>query len=61
MNSAAPSAANAISTRYTAHTQCGDRLPAAAITNSPTSWITGTPMFPPPAFSPNAQPLCRCG
>ena len=29
--------------------------------SSATSWITGTPMLPPPAFNPSAQPLYRSG
>src|ERR1700730_15871565 len=61
MNNAAPIAAIDSSTRYTAHTHCGDRLPTAAITSRPTIWIVATPMLPPPAFSPSAQPLSRCG
>ncbi len=57
MNSAAPTAAMAMNTRYTAHTRCGARLPAVAMTSSPINWITGTPMLPPPALRPSAQPL----
>lgn len=34
---------------------------ANQMTNSPINWITGTPMLPPPALSPSAQPLRRCG
>ena len=51
MNSAAPSAAAESSTRYTAHTQCGDRFPTAEITSRPTIWIIATPILPPPAFT----------
>ena len=29
--------------------------------SSATSWITGTPMLPPPAFRPSAQPFFRWG
>jgi hypothetical protein len=61
MNIAAPRAAIARNTKYTAHTHCGERLPAAAITSRPTIWITATPMLPPPAFRPSAQPLSRWG
>ena len=57
----APTAATDRSTKYTAHTKCGERLPAVAITSSPTTWITATPMFPPPALRPSAHPLSRCG
>ncbi len=28
---------------------------------SAASWMTGTPMLPPPALSPSAQPFCRSG
>ena len=34
---------------------------AVASTASPASWTTATPMLPPPAFRPSAQPFSRCG
>lgn len=43
------------------YTQCGDRLPASAITMSPTTWIVATPRLPPPALRPRAQPFSRWG
>ena len=39
----------------------GCPAPAVAMINSAISWITGTPMLPPPAFRPSAQPLYRSG
>ena len=61
MNSAADSAASTITGRYTAATRRGWPAPVAARTASPTSWTAATPMLPPPALRPSAQPLCRCG
>ena len=58
--SAAPIPAIAISTRYIAHTPYGWRLPTVAITSRPISWMTGTPMLPPPALTaerPALEPL----
>ena len=39
----------------------GCDAPTVASTTSPTSWATGTPMLPPPALMPSAQPLSRRG
>lgn len=39
----------------------GSVLPMVAMTSRPISWTAGTPMFPPPALSPSAQPFRRCG
>src|SRR4051794_2682818 len=39
----------------------GWEVPATAMMSSPTSWITATPMLPPPALSPSARPLRPSG
>src|SRR6478752_4343432 len=59
--SAAQSAATTISGTYTPSTIRGCAAPAVPITSRPTSWTTGTPMLPPPALSPSAQPFLRSG
>lgn len=61
MNLAAHSPATTISGMYTPSTIRGCVAPAVPITSSPMSCTTGTPMLPPPAFSPSAQPFLRSG
>src|SRR5215218_8685644 len=39
----------------------GAPVPAVAMISRPISWIAGTPMFPPPALSPHANPFLRSG
>lgn len=61
MKSAAHPAASRISGMYAASTILGCVAPAVPITSSPASCTTGTPMLPPPALSPSAQPFLRSG